>query len=84
LKHGDTVFEGLSSSTIAEALAAGNGRVECLVLPHSYRHLSPLAADERTASAEVEKGAARVATSLAGPQRPFLTADHADEGVGLW
>jgi len=42
LRQGDVVFEGPSSSTIAEALDDGRGRVESVVLPHSYRHLSPL------------------------------------------
>jgi hypothetical protein len=42
LRQGDAVFEGPSSSIIAEALGDGRGRVEALVLPHSYRHLSPL------------------------------------------
>lgn len=63
LKRGDAVFEGRSSPVIAEALNAGAGRVESLVLPHTYRHLSPLA-DRRRSQAEdvekgVEKGAAR-------------------------
>jgi hypothetical protein len=35
------VFEGPSSRLIAEALGDGRGRVESVVLPHSYRHLSP-------------------------------------------
>jgi hypothetical protein len=42
LKQGDAVFEGPSSSIIAEALGDGRGRVESMVLPHVYRHLSPL------------------------------------------
>jgi hypothetical protein len=42
LRQGDAVFEGPSSSIIAEALSNGHGRVESVVLPHSYRHLSPL------------------------------------------
>jgi hypothetical protein len=42
LKRGAAVFEGRSSPVIAEALNTGAGRVESLVLPHTYRHLSPL------------------------------------------
>jgi hypothetical protein len=42
LRQGDAVFEGPSSLIIAEALRDGRGRVESVVLPHSYRHLSPL------------------------------------------
>jgi hypothetical protein len=39
--RGNIVFEGLSSPVIAEALNTGAGRVESLVLPHTYRHLTP-------------------------------------------
>lgn len=42
LTHGDAAFQTVSSLSIAEALTAGTARVECLVLPHTYRHLSPL------------------------------------------
>jgi len=42
LRQGDAVFEGPSSRSIAEALGDGRGRVESVVLPHLYRHLSPL------------------------------------------
>jgi len=56
LKYGDAVFEGPSSPAIAEALNTGQGRVECLVLPHTYRHLSPSVDQARSARDEVEKG----------------------------
>jgi hypothetical protein len=56
LKHGDAVFEAPSSPAIAEALNTGRGRVECLVLPHTYRHLSPLVNDERATVGDVEDG----------------------------
>lgn len=46
LRRGDAVFEAVSSPAIADALAAGTARVECLVLPHAYRHLFPLVAEE--------------------------------------
>jgi hypothetical protein len=42
LKDGDQALESISSSVISEALAAGTGRIECLLLPHRYDHLSPL------------------------------------------
>jgi hypothetical protein len=57
LKHGDTVFEPPASPVIAEALATGTARVECLVLPHTYRHLSPLVNRVRPASERVEQDA---------------------------
>jgi hypothetical protein len=59
LKHGDVAFEAVSSPVIAEALAAGTGRVECQVLPHTYRHLSPLVDHVRSTAAGVEKGLRR-------------------------
>ncbi len=43
LKEGEQALESVSSALISEALAAGAGRVESLVLPHRYDHLSPLA-----------------------------------------
>jgi hypothetical protein len=42
LKQGDPAFDAVSSPVFAEALASGAGGVECLVLPHTYRHLSPV------------------------------------------
>jgi hypothetical protein len=41
--EGDTVFSSIDSSVLADALAAGNGRIEVLSLGHRYAHLSPLA-----------------------------------------
>jgi hypothetical protein len=54
-KHGDVVFEGLASSVLPDALASGAGRVESVVLPHSYRHLAPVAPPGQTPPEEVEK-----------------------------
>jgi hypothetical protein len=45
-----------SSTTLNDVLAAGKGRVECLVLPHRYRHLSPMASLVRSNEKPVEKG----------------------------
>lgn len=77
LKHGDVVFEGPSSPAIAEALNTGQGRVECLVLPHTYRHLSPLVNDERSTAEDVEegveKGERRGEQRSARPQPPPST-----------
>jgi hypothetical protein len=55
-KHGDTVFEGVSSPVLADALTSGAGRIECVVLPYSYRHLSPLASLVRSSPKGVKKG----------------------------
>jgi hypothetical protein len=57
LKHGNTVFEALCSPVIAEALTTGRARVECVVLPHAYRHLSPLVNRVRRVSEAVQNAA---------------------------
>jgi hypothetical protein len=56
LAHGDTVFESVGSPVIAEALATGQAHVECVVLPHTYHHLSPLVGQHRSRRVGVEKG----------------------------
>lgn len=58
-RYGDMVFEGISSPTIAEAMEAGRGTVECLVLTHAYRHLSPLVAEAPSTPARVGEGLRR-------------------------
>jgi hypothetical protein len=42
IKEGDGALDTVSSTVISDALASGAGRVECLVLPHRYDHLSPV------------------------------------------
>ena len=59
LKHGDVVLDSLSSPLIAEALAAGTGDLQSVVLPHSYRHLSPLVDDAPSSPQRVEKALRR-------------------------
>jgi hypothetical protein len=44
LSQGDAVLDVVSSGAIVEAIAQGAGRVETIVLPHQYRHLSPILA----------------------------------------
>jgi hypothetical protein len=53
---GDEAFRSPSCPAITEALESGAGRVESFVLPHSYRHLSPLDGRSRTAREPVEEG----------------------------
>jgi hypothetical protein len=43
LSDGDSALNVATSPALREALARGSGMVECEVLRHSYRHLSPLA-----------------------------------------
>lgn len=52
----DAVFAGPSSPAIAEALNTGRGRVESVVLRHTYRHLSPLVADKSARPEPVDEG----------------------------
>jgi hypothetical protein len=59
LRHGNAVFEGPSSPAIAEALASGRGGVESIVLPHVYRHLSPLVANTPTRPVSMDEGLRR-------------------------
>jgi hypothetical protein len=61
IKHGDDAFKTASSPALAEALETGAGRVESLVVPHGYRHLSPLVGESRSTGAEVEKGVEKIA-----------------------
>ncbi len=58
-KHGDAVFEAVSSPVLADALASGAGRVESVVLSHTYRHLSPLVSGVRSTRQRVEKAEER-------------------------
>ena len=42
VKRGDAVLDAAMSSVLADHVAAGTGRLECHVLPHSYLCLLPL------------------------------------------
>ena len=57
LIEGDAVLETASSPHFEQALKDGRGRIESVVLPHQYRHLSLLVAlnDRRTTGAEKEE-----------------------------
>jgi hypothetical protein len=66
LEDGDTALNVVESSAIAEKMERGAGRLECIVLPHSYRHLTPLVS-LRSTSQEVEEGTERGQTSTRPP-----------------
>ena len=53
---GNSALEVATSPVIRDALARGDGVIESEVLPHSYRHLSPLASLVRARVKGVEKG----------------------------
>ena len=57
LDDGDSALNVVQSGAIAEKLERGAGRLEYVVLPHSYRHLNPLVG-RRSTSQEVEEAAA--------------------------
>jgi hypothetical protein len=70
LTDGDSVFELVSSTAIAEALERGTGRIESQMLPFSYRHLAPLVA-LRSAAEGVEEGE-RTSARPQPPSAPSL------------
>jgi hypothetical protein len=88
-KHGDNVFEALVSPVLAEALTNGSGHVECLVLPHSYRHLAPVVNSVCFRTQPVEKGDEKGDESIPRPQPPpstrqTETATTAEEMARDW
>jgi hypothetical protein len=56
LADGDCVF-ALVSGGLTDAIARGAGQIECVVLPHQYRHLSPLVNSTVRKPKGAEKGA---------------------------
>ncbi|HYT68771.1 MAG TPA: hypothetical protein VEL51_20265 [Vicinamibacterales bacterium] len=74
ITEGNAAPEVVSSEAIADAIQDGSGRIECQVLPHHYRHLSPLTSPARqwVPHAIVLQRVAR--TQLASP-RKIASAD---------
>jgi hypothetical protein len=72
MTEGDTALMSVSPF-IAEAFASGRASLECIVLPHTYQHLSPLVNNRRSrrrhVTAEAEEGA-RAFRSLNPPLNP--------------
>jgi hypothetical protein len=58
LTEGEVALTAVSP-VIAEALASDRARVECVVLPHAYHHLSPLVSRRRSRRRGVEEGEER-------------------------
>lgn len=56
LTDGDSALNLATSTAMRDALGRGDGTIESEVLPHSYRHLSPLASLVRARVKGVEKG----------------------------
>lgn len=56
LREGDAALEAVSSPATADAINRGAGRIECYVLPFSYRHLSPLVGSTRPHTKGAEEG----------------------------
>lgn len=64
LTDGDRVFDLVSSGGLSDAIERGAGRIESLVLPHSYRHLSPLV----NSTVRMQKGAEEGDTTASRPR----------------
>jgi hypothetical protein len=73
LREGDAALEYAASRAIADAIERGSGRVETVILPHQYRHLSPVLGTART----VPRGADD------GQQRADRAEHDAQEGGGV-
>jgi hypothetical protein len=56
LTEGEAALDVVSSQAAADAIERGAGRVECHVLPFSYRHLSPLVGAAHPRSKGAEEG----------------------------
>jgi hypothetical protein len=56
VRMGEAAFEMASSHRITEQLANGTGRVNCVRLPVSYRHLLPVVNRDHTLRKGVEQG----------------------------
>jgi hypothetical protein len=56
LADGEAAFEVASSHAVVEQLGNQTGSINCVRLPVSYRHLSPLVSHNRTAATGVESG----------------------------
>lgn len=69
LTDGDRVFD-LAAQGLKPALDSGAGRVETVVLPHEYRHLSPVV----NATRRRARGAETVDETRAAPRPPSIRA----------
>ena len=77
LTDGDSALDVATSPAIRDALARGDGVIESEVLPHSYRHLSPLASLVRARVKGVEKGERALGDSQPPPaERAASFAAH--------
>ena len=70
LVGGERAFDVVSTLRVIDHLANETGRVECRVLPLSYRHLSPLVSPSRSVMKGVDEGAREGATWSARSQPP--------------
>jgi hypothetical protein len=79
VKDGDSTLDSVSSTLINDALASGAGRVECLVLPHRYAHLSPLV-DILGASSPGAESVEKRGERTPAPSRPASVPATDDPG----
>jgi hypothetical protein len=55
-REGNAALDYATSQAIADAIERGSGRVECVVLPHQYHHLSPVLSATRGAGKGADEG----------------------------
>ena len=68
LRGGREVLEHASSTVLSDALDAGVGRIESVVLPHRYDHLAPVLDRLGSSTERAEKGAEK--SHMEGEQTP--------------
>jgi hypothetical protein len=77
LTDGDRVFDHALKG-LNHALDSGSGRVETLVLPHQYRHLSPMV----SSTTRTPKGAETMDETPASPRPPSMNSSVQQSGAG--
>lgn len=76
LTEGDDVFDLVSSTALADALARGTARIESHVLLLSYDHLSPLVSLVRSSPKGVEEGATAPTPPQPRPPAPLSISEQ--------
>jgi len=81
LSDGDAAFDVVTSTVIRDALSQATGRIECEMLPLSYRHLSPLVSLVHSKPQRVEEGEETPEETF-GRSQPPRAEPHDDDPVG--
>jgi hypothetical protein len=78
LADGDAAVDVASSRAIVEHLGNHTGQVNCVRLPVSYRHVTPLVSRDRIPREGVEEGVEQGEQTSAHPQPPIAGYDPSD------